>query len=289
MPTRLADDTLRCLIPKEPLTRARQRVGGDQDGGYVILADGAIGFVMSYGVGNVSSFERHFVTNAIPAFLFDPTVEQAPLDHPLATFVREGIAAEASRDPPMGTLLDHLARFGLADRRDGLLQMDIEGHEWSVLDSVPAHELTRFRQIVLEAHKLSNIGTNPRFRRVFQKITEVFHLVHVHANNVSGITTFGAADVPNLLELTFARKDIVEVGENRTVFPTHLDFANRPRKADVILRTYPFLPASLGVHALADRLAECAERVERRAAQRPAPQERAGPQPGAAGRGPSRA
>ncbi|MEM8551222.1 MAG: FkbM family methyltransferase [Pseudomonadota bacterium] len=261
----LALRTVTLLTPHEPLSRAKQRAGAATDGGYVVLTDPDIGFVMSYGVGPTSTFEQHFVELGVPVFMFDMTVSGTRLDHPLATFVREGVAPVPDPSAAMDTVDAHLHRFGLTGRRDGLLQMDVEGAEWDVLDAISTETLLNFRQIVLELHHLQRIHKNPQFSRVLEKLTERFYLVHIHANSLGMLVDFADFSVPSLLEVTFVRKDLVEVGPNQTVFPTELDYPNRPGTRDQVMNSFPWLPTSLRDAELSAKIEACVLRLAQRA------------------------
>ena len=114
---------------------------------------------------------------------------------------------------------------------DLLLQMDIEGYEYEVLAEVSSDLIERFRVIVVEFHDLHALlrGSSTGFRRIsdaFRKLLISHRCVHIHPNNVSSCLRFRDLTVPDVMEFTFARRDLVKDGEFVTAFPHSLDTAN---------------------------------------------------------------
>lgn len=136
-----------------------------------------------------------------------------------------------------------------------ILKLDIEGAEWSVLRETPAELLTRFEQIALELHGLHDFD-KPAFNAAAQaslrKLAAYFTLCHVHANNFGMVRIVGGFPVPEALELTFIRSDLVKRAPSTTVYPTPIDTPNYPEWPDHLLWYFPFLP-STGAMRFPDR------------------------------------
>ena len=108
--------------------------------------------------------------------------------------------------------------------------------------------LRRFEQIVLELHNLPQLD-EPRFRgmawRALASLSSAFTLCHVHANNFGAITTVSGFPVPETLEVTYIRSDLVQVAPSMTWYPTPLDTGNCLDWPDLPLWFYPFMPAAV--------------------------------------------
>lgn len=96
---------------------------------------------------------------------------------------------------------------------DLLLQMDIEGAEWLVLNATSDEILSRFRIICVELHDLEHLFSRSAFEimeRVLEKLLRQFFVVHVHPNNWTDAAAISRRyHVPSVLEYTFLRKDRV--------------------------------------------------------------------------------
>ncbi|MEN9528988.1 MAG: hypothetical protein RI932_861 [Pseudomonadota bacterium] len=50
--------------------------------------------------------------------------------------------------------------------------------------------------------------------------------VHIHPNNVSGVLKFRDLEVPDVMEFTFARRELIRENEFVDVFPHQFDSPN---------------------------------------------------------------
>jgi hypothetical protein len=123
---------------------------------------------------------------------------------------------------------------------DLVLQMDIEGAEYSVLEDANRETLKRFRIIVIEFHNIDEWLTSQdkltTFRSIVDKLIQDFVPVHVHPNNCCGIKHYGGLQIPRVLEFTFLRKDRFAV-ESRyeASLPNKLDVDNVPSNKPIKL------------------------------------------------------
>jgi len=232
------------------------RIGGEADGGYVMLDRLRPGQpVFSYGVGPDSSFDADMAARGHPVFMFDHTVEgPAGGLPPGATFTREGVAPAPAPERSLDTIEAHLGRHGCLGRRDLILKMDVEGAEWPVLATLPDTVLDAFEQIVVEMHgfhALGDAGLRALVRAALSRLAGRFTVVHVHGNAHGGIGLAEGVPVVRALEVTYARTDLVERTRSRTVFPTPLDRSNKPGTPDLALTMYPFLPMAAPLQEVA--------------------------------------
>jgi hypothetical protein len=70
-----------------------------------------------------------------------------------------------------------------------ILQMDIEGSEFEVLEAASDRTLRKFRIIVVELHGLRHLKRLPDFRlkvkNVLARLNRIFIRAHIHPNNAS--------------------------------------------------------------------------------------------------------
>lgn len=238
-------EALSLLTPYDLPAERKIRLGGPGDGGYVLVDRlRPAQAVMSFGVGPTVSFDRDLAERGHPVLLFDHTIDALPGEHPGFTWYPEGISGLADPGAKLFTLADHMAKLPPGGEAP-ILKMDVEGAEWDVLTETPMGLLRRFEQIVLELHNLPRME-GQRFRsmawKALAKLSSSFTLCHVHANNFGTLATVCGFPVPETLEVTYIRSDLVEVAQSTTFYPTPLDTGNCLDWPDLPLWFYPFVP-----------------------------------------------
>jgi hypothetical protein len=212
------------------------RAGDDSDGGYLIPNDlDAIDFCFSPGVSAEASFENFLTQRNIPCFLADYSVEAPPFENNLFDFEKKYLG---STDSEIFTTLDSWVNRKAPNLKNGVLQMDIEGHEYSIILSTAAETLKKFKIIVIEFHDLDYLFDKFGFNLInlcFEKLLKDFEIVHIHPNNYLTPINFKNYSVPPLMEFTFLRKDRINTKISAINFPHHLDKCNVPSKTDVPL------------------------------------------------------
>ena len=116
--------------------------------------------------------------------------------------------------------------------------MDIEGAEYAVLEDTPLECLREFRIIVIEFHFMDRLFDAHEFGRmepIFRKLANAFDVVHIHPNNNCRVVSADGFDIPELLEITYLRKDRVERSDRPIAYPHPLDAPNLPKKPNIIL------------------------------------------------------
>lgn len=224
------------------------RLGSNNDGGYVIadLNDGYDCYI-SAGVSDEESFSRDFInlykTDYKNSFAFDGTILRYPTQYTRnISFIRKNIAPYSSRKTRnLSVLIDSFDSI--------FLKMDIEGSEYNWINSLSTEQLKKFKQIVIEFHGINDDSWNIKFadkEACFEKLANTHYLVHAHANNYETTTTVANnLPIPNVIELTYVNKNILEVpSQNTDKLPCSLDRPNCSSNPDINLSFYPFYISS---------------------------------------------
>jgi len=218
------------------------RLGGEADGGYVLPQDwGRVGGMLSLGIGPENSFDLASVAAGIEVQAYDFSISSLPQSHPAIHWHREKITAEDRPHRGEISLAGALGRFSKA----GLLgvKMDIEGYEYPALLACPSEPLERILFLTGEFHGFASAivsGLTRPMEETFQKLQQLFAVIHVHANNQSGCRLCGGILVPQNLELTWVNRKAYSLGPCQELFPTLHDRPNQPGKAELFLGSFQF-------------------------------------------------
>jgi len=232
----------------------KQRLGRNEDGGYVVLNELCQGTntLYSFGAGDDVSFEVDFIGRFPEAKVkvSDPNVRGLPKGIPEFTFDRYGIGEG------YGTLT------GVAP--NSILKMDIEWNEWSAFLMLSHEELKKFTQVIAEFHIITLNdrvkGKSPYFTSfygdvikkvneqlfrtyssVMSKLSEDFYLFHAHANNSLPPEWYDGYCFPPLIEMSFVRKDLIFQPKVADIsLPVEgIDYPNKKDRPDIV-GWYPF-------------------------------------------------
>ena len=222
------------------------RVGRNADGGYVIADVGDYDSYISCGIGGDDSvsnivIDKYKIQNN---FAYDGTIEEYPKNgYPGMNFFKKNIG-ETNTDKTTN-LKDILSSYS-----NILIKMDIEGGEYDWINSLSESELLKIKQLVIEFH-----GVNPdtphqdwgclnsKKPALFKKLTTTHCLIHAHGNNFSKLSQTDNIKVPNVIELTYVRKDVMngKFSLNKTPLPIkHLDYPNYHVNPEIDLSFPPF-------------------------------------------------
>lgn len=249
----IVQQALRLLAPRELVGVAKRRIGGADDGGYV-LADLLTPDqpVLSLGVGPDISFDLQLAEEGHAIVLFDHTVDALPVQHPGFTWHRLGVTGTPNSNPNLRTLAELITRLPHTVA-DPILKMDVEGAEWDTLANTDVATLRQFAQITLELHDLLRLeepAFNTTAQRGLRSLTAAFEVIHVHANNCGHCGYVGGFPCPDTLEITLIRRDLAATRANGTWYPTELDRSNWRGGVDIKLWHFPFAPGSETLSAL---------------------------------------
>lgn len=237
-------EALALLSPVKVAGFNKRRIGGLGDGGYVMLDDLTdIGVCYSLGVGPDVSWDLDMAKRGAAIFQYDHTVEATPASHPNFRYFKIGITHDDALAPNLRRIDSLLRDNGHESRRDMVLKIDIEGHEWDSLLALSSPVLSQFRQILCELHGMRLLDS-PTFRAraidLFNKLRNTHHCIHVHGNNFGGMAIVAGTPIADVLELTFVRKSDHVFEPSDEVFPTPLDGPNNTNLPDLFLGTFHF-------------------------------------------------
>ena len=209
------------------------RVGGDEDGGYLMPDDlEGVAANFSPGVADAIEFDLAMAEKGIPGFLLDGSVDGLPQEHPSLTFEKRFLGPETNEDH---LSLDEWVQSKAPPDGDLVMQMDIEGAEYDVLNAVSEETLKRFRVVVLEVHWFEHVfDDNWRkwARKGLEKLNRHFAVVHLHHNNHAGLLQLDGVRFPRVFEVTYLRRDRLRESDAEITFPHPLDQPNRPDLPD---------------------------------------------------------
>jgi hypothetical protein len=221
-------DIQRIVIPMNN-GHEKIRIGPPRDGGYVVsqeciqktknvyslgIGDGSIGLECGCDL-QLAEMGKHI-------YMYEANYDQPPISHENFHFKRMFVTGKNFEEEVFS---QH------PEDTDLLLMMDIEGGEYDVFKTVSYELLNKFSQICFEIHWVCD--RSAEFLEIINKLNYNFNLIHLHGNNFAR----SVMGIPDVLELTFVRKDLSEiVSEEIVPFPLEdLDFPNNPSAPELIL------------------------------------------------------
>jgi hypothetical protein len=189
------------IVKKEKL----RRYGSVGDGGYVlpINAVNKSKFLISGGIENNNEFEINLARLGITGIQIDNSIDKPPTLHKNLSFMRATLGNLHEVD------IDDLIA-GFPARVNGILKLDIEGAEYSVLNSL--NDLDKFNAITVEFHNLYKISEDnfwKNFKSILIKLKKYHEVVFIAPNNCCGYSILGGFPIPNVMEITFAKRSLV--------------------------------------------------------------------------------
>jgi hypothetical protein len=213
------------------------RVGSKDDGGYLlpnILKN--VDYCFSPGVGKTSDFERELKKIGINSFLIDGTLNNE-LPFKKNEFDFEPFNLGVIDTKYEITLETWIKNKNLDKNNNLLLQIDIEGHEIPCILNASKKTLEQFKIIILELHFMDELTNSGLIclNSLFDKLNEIFDICHIHPNNCCGVTNVSGVKVPNVMEITFLRKDLTLDKKKINELPNPLDQKCVEYNQDILL------------------------------------------------------
>ena len=207
------------------------RIGGEGDGSYLVPDDlEKIDACFSPGTSLKKTFEDQlFKQYKIQSVLSDGSIDKKSLNLIEGYQVFQKKWVNDFNDKSTTTLQAWIDESNLSYSNNLLLQMDIEGSEYPSLLNTPNSCLKQFKIMVIEFHHLNRLDNERFLNQIFlplmQKILLNFDCVHAHPNNCLPAVEMAGYKIPQVIELTFYRKDCNK-GEKRVLIPHPNDIIN---------------------------------------------------------------
>jgi FkbM family methyltransferase len=233
---RIRLDEIRNLLVVTRVRNKLVRMGDSLDGGYVMqIPTSRNVYCLSIGVGSNISFDLALSEFVSSIHLYDHTVTSLPeISKSNMSFVKKGLGPTANRD--FVSLSDCIDKF--PKDSDLILKMDIEGAEWDVLNNLESATLQRFQQIIIELHGIHQFNNDLQFSKItssLEKLAANHQIVNLHANNWAGFEIIANVPVPDVLEVTYLRKNLLEVFENADPNALNLNWPCNPDSDEISL------------------------------------------------------
>ena len=213
------------------------RIGGENDGGYLIPADlTGVDCCFSPGVSNSARFEEELEAKfGIKSHLADFSVPGPPHGFVPKSFDRKFISSY-TKDNRL-SFDDWIENcVPQQESRDLIMQVDIEGSEYEAILGLSQRNLDRFRIIAIEIHNIELWADKAFFqiaKSLIEKLTHNYSVVHFHPNNFADVVNIGGTKFPRVFELTLLRKDRITVESVFAKLPHLLDQRNSTERPEV--------------------------------------------------------
>jgi hypothetical protein len=211
------------------------RLGAESDGGYLVpdLLLKEIKYLFSPGVSNETSFDEDCHNKKITPFILDGTIDyNGPFN-----FIKKNL--NVFSDDKNITLSEWLNTVNIEENENNLmLQMDIEGNEWDILDNIELSLLKKFKIIVIEFHFFGKFIRNlSKISNVFAKLNIDFTICHIHPNNAcSNFVNVKGFEIKRCYEFTYINNNSLLERKNLPYSLPHvLDRPNDKGKKDSVL------------------------------------------------------
>jgi hypothetical protein len=212
------------------------RVGANEDGGYLLVDDfEGISACYSPGVSDGIEFDRDLARRGIAVHMADASVSCPDNMQSNMTFLQKFLGGQTEGD--FISMEDWIAQTDSGDG-DLLLEMDIEGAEYNVLETMSITTLKKFRQIVIEFHNFDEIFQRKKFnsiRALFVRLQKYFDIIHLHHNNSLPIINSPIGPLSIVFEATLIRRDSQIKASKLPQLPHDLDRPNVAKHPNEIL------------------------------------------------------
>ena len=218
----------------KPVGKKLIRIGGKGDGGYLIpdILD-EIDECYSAGVGEIHGFEEDLFKKDIKIFMADKTVNKPNILGGNFSYLKKNLATYDDNDH---ITIDNW--MNNSENKNLILQMDIEGSEYEIINSISETNLKRFKIMVIEFHHFEQIITQLGYTMVssvLNKINKYFDVSHIHPNNSSTVHKISGIKIPSALEITFLNKENSKYKKKINKIPHKFDYKNKNKYPEIIL------------------------------------------------------
>ena len=216
-----------------------RRFGRNGDGGYVLLNVIPKDTVcISLGIADEISFDEELSPLVNHIYMYDHSIVAPPVNLGNATFRALRVVSEITDNR---LEIDITTIFSQIDpSKQVILKVDIEGAEWESFKDIDSELLLRCDQIIFEFHNIQTLYSQKNYFAYLAFLNRLLasHIVvNTHINNWDSYEIIQGVPVPNVLEVTLVRKDLVEIHSGELGAET-LNYPNNPSRPEFLL--YPF-------------------------------------------------
>lgn len=210
-------------VPDFPMIR----IGKCADGGYIMLDDFEhIEACYSFGIGTEVSWEEDIAAKGIDVYCYDHMISYMPGNNEKIHFSRYGIAGMDS----CNGILKSMETFMKQNKtltNNLILKMDVEGAEWEFIQNTDINIFSHFKQMTFELHNLTDENHSNEIFYCLNKLKTTHQPIWIHGNNAGIAEKSGTYVVPEMLEITYVRKDSYKMKEwDEYNCPNSLDYPN---------------------------------------------------------------
>lgn len=220
----------------------KERIGRDNDGGYIMATGFEYDFFISCGISDDISFETNILEKYpdLYCYAFDGTIEKCPeIKETLKDrfiFIKKNISYQNNEKET--NLHKYLTKY-----KKILIKMDIEGYEFHWLNSLNETHLKNIKQFIVEFHHPIQNLTN---WNLILKLKKTHSLIHLHPHNgcnyvdvqVNINNNMEIINIPNVFECTYIVKDFLELSDEPV--PSKIDQKNSKDYPELSLYGYPY-------------------------------------------------
>ena len=208
VPQKRIKNILKRILPKK-IDIGLIRLGENGDGGYLVPNDlNNIDKNYSAGVGFLTKFEQDLENSFfISSNLLDFNEVDKKIVPNKSQFLKKKLSLEDNTDE---ISINNWIKD--ADK-EIILKIDIEGDEYAVLTNISEKNLRKIRILVVEFHGLRNFRSHfflNHFEKILSRLEKIFHSCHLHINNSGKQKKINGYYIPDMIEMTFIRKDRVK-------------------------------------------------------------------------------
>ena len=198
---------LKKLLPKK-INFNLIRLGEDNDGGYLVPNDlNNIDQNYSAGVGILTKFEKDLEEKfSISSNMLDFNEIDKGILPKKSEFIKKKLSLNNNQNEiSINNWIEEI-------HKEIILKIDIEGDEYITLSNITDQNLKKIRIFIVEFHGLRNLRSDSFlnfFEKIVSRIDKYFYSCHLHVNNTSKIKRVNNLKIPDMVEVTFIRKDRV--------------------------------------------------------------------------------
>lgn len=222
-----------------------RRFGGENDGGYVLLdAIDPDSVCISLGIADDISFDADLAQSIAQVAMFDYSITQPPFKIANSSFQALKVVSQVEDDTKEIDIPSIFNQVGT--NSPIILKVDIEGSEWDCFKDIGDNYLSRCHQIIFEFHGLQKLQLHSAYSSYINflvRLRNTHTVVNSHINNWDRFDVIQGVAVPNVLEVTYVRNDLVLKYNGRGSDAGEVNFPNNPSSAEFLLYPLDGIPA----------------------------------------------